>query len=107
MENLKAAFDVLDDGSNIPVGHDKASGHLVFDICMKIERKSRWVEDGHKNHKPEYCVFSGVVSRESVRIKLTHYDLNDFPICACDVQNAYLKDPSSENTMFHVVQSLD
>ena len=32
MENLKVAFDILEDGANPPVGYNKASGHLVFDV---------------------------------------------------------------------------
>ena len=36
------------------------------------------------------------MSRESVRIVLTHDTLNDVPICACDTQNNYLKVLSSE-----------
>ena len=36
------------------------------------------------------------MSRESVRIALTYAALNNLPICACDIQNAYLQAPSSE-----------
>ena len=39
MENLKATFDVLEDRVKIPVGRSKASGHLVFDARMTLERK--------------------------------------------------------------------
>ena len=39
MENLKVAFDVLEDGAKIPVGYTKASGHLIFDNRMTLERK--------------------------------------------------------------------
>jgi hypothetical protein len=37
-----------------------------------------------------------VVSRESVHIALTSTALNGLPVCACDIQNAYLQAPSSE-----------
>ena len=37
MENLKVDIDILEDGAKIPVGHDKASGHLVFDIRIALE----------------------------------------------------------------------
>ena len=36
------------------------------------------------------------MSRESVRIVLTHAALNNLPVFACDIQNAYFQDPSSE-----------
>ena len=96
MENLKVAFDILEDGAKVPVGYHKASGHLVFDVRMTLERKARWVKDGHKTPEPEWSTFAGVVSRESVRIALTCSALNDLPVCAYDLQNSYLKARSSE-----------
>ena len=103
MENLTVAFDILDDGSQIQVDHNKSSGYLEFDFRMTLERKSRWFKDGHKTPKPELSTFAGVISRESTRIILTHAALNDVSICACDIQNTYFQVPSSENTMLFVV----
>ena len=37
---------------------------------------------------------------ERARVALTHSALNDVPICVYDIQNAHLKEPSSENTIF-------
>ena len=61
-----------------------------------IEQKDRWVKDGHRIPEPKQSTFSGVVSRDSVRIALTCASLKDLPICACDIQNAYFHAPSSE-----------
>lgn len=96
MENLKVAFDILPEGKNAPPGYAKASGHLVFDVRMTLERKARWVKDGHRTPEPGWSTYAGVVSRESVRIAFTYAALNDLPICGCDIQNAYLQAPSSE-----------
>ena len=41
IENFKVAFDILEDGSKIPVIHRRASGHLVFDACMTLGQKAR------------------------------------------------------------------
>ena len=41
MANLKVAFDILPNGKLIPHGYTKASGHLVFDVRMTLERKLR------------------------------------------------------------------
>ena len=90
------AFDILPEGSKPPPGYTSTSGHLVFDVRMTMERKARWVKDGHKTPEPSCCTFAGVVSRESVRIALTYAALNNLPICAADIQNAYLQAPSSE-----------
>jgi hypothetical protein len=96
MENLKVAFDILPHGKKAPVGYTKSSGHLVFEVRMTLERKARWVKDGHRTKNPENSTYAGVVSRESVRIALLYAALNDLPVCACDIQNAYLQAPSSE-----------
>ena len=96
MGNLKVAFDILPEGSKPPKGYTRASGHLVFDVRMTLERKARWVKDGHKTPTPEWSTYAGVVSRESVRIAMTYAALNGLPICAADIQNAYLQAPTSE-----------
>lgn len=96
MENLKVAFDILKDNQEPPPGFTKASGHLVFDVRMTLERKARWVKDGHKTPQPEWSTYAGVVSRESIRIALTYAALNGLPVCGCDIQNAYLQAPTTE-----------
>ena len=96
MQNLKVAFDILPEGSMPPVGFTKSSGHIIFDVRMTLERKARWVKDGHKTRQPENSTYAGVVSRESVRIALLSAALNALPVCACDIQNAYLQAPTSE-----------
>ena len=63
---------------------------------MTLERKARWVVDGHKTPIPEWSSFSGVVSRESVRIAFIYAALNGLPDCAPDIRNAYLQAPASE-----------
>ena len=90
------AVNILDDSETMTPGWTKASGHIVFDVCMTLERKARWVKDGHKTPEPDNSTYAGVVSRESVRIALTYAALNNLVVCACDIQNAYLQSPSSE-----------
>ena len=45
IEKLKVSFDVLEDETKISVGYNKTSVHLVFDVRMKIEQKTRWIKD--------------------------------------------------------------
>ena len=80
MENLKVAFDILHKGQTPPQGYTKASGHLVFDVRMTLERKARWVKDGHRTPEPETSTFAGVVSRESIRMPSPMHHLMD---CLC------------------------
>ena len=96
MKNLQVAFDILENNQDLPPGHTKASGHLVWDVRMTLERKVRWVKDGHKTPEPSWSTYAGVVSRESVRIALTYAALNNLDVFGADIQNAYLQAPSSE-----------
>ena len=96
MDNVKIAFDILSDDQKLPPGYSKTSGHIIFDVRMTLERKARWVKDGHKTPQPDWSTYAGVVSRESVRIAFTYASLNGLPVCGCDIQNAYLQAPASE-----------
>ena len=97
MFNVGVAFEILDDNQRVPVGYEKVSGHLIFDVKMDFTRKARYVLDGHKTEKPDnISTYAGVVSRESVRIALTYAALNGLEVCAGDIRNAYLQAPSSQ-----------
>ena len=105
IENLKIAFYILKNGAKIPVGYNKSSGQLVFDVHMTLERKSLWEKDGDRNPEPEWPTFSIVASIERVSIELTCVALNDLSVYYRNIQNAYLQDPSSEK--YHVICSPD
>ena len=96
MYQVSVAFEILEEGKKAPPGWTKSSGHLVFDVKMDLTWKARWVKDGHLTRDPETSTYAGVVSRESVRIALTYAALNDLPVTAADIRNAYLQAPSSE-----------
>ena len=106
MENLKVAFDIMPDGKYPPVHHTKSSGHLICDVRMMLELKSRWVKDGPKTPQPEWSTFAGVLSREIIRITLTYAALNYIPIFVANVQNAYLQDSLPENITLSMVLNL-
>ena len=89
MDNLKVAFDIKPEGSRPPVNYILATGHLIFDVRIMLERKARWVQDGHKTPILEWSTFDGVVSRESVHIAFIYTALNGLPVCPYDIQNAY------------------
>ena len=96
MKNVGVAFKILEQGEHVPPGYTKSSGHLVFDVRMNFQCKARWVKDGHKTPDPETSNYAGVVSRESIRILLTHAALHGVPVMAADIRNAYLQAPTSE-----------
>ena len=66
MKNVGVAFDILDNDQNLPLGYNKASGHLIFDVKMDLTCKARWVLDGQKCENPTISSYAGVVSRERV-----------------------------------------
>ena len=67
---------------------------------MDFIRKARWVNDGHKTPTPIWSTYSGVVSRESVRIALTYAALNDITVMEADIQNTYLEATASDQHYF-------
>jgi hypothetical protein len=89
MHNVGIAFEVLE-----PTW-EKVGGHLVFDLKMTLERKARWVLDGHLTPDADYSTYAEVVSRESVRIALRYTSLNGIDDTATDIRNAYIQAPSS------------
>ena len=95
MSNVGLAFDIKDSMKNVPPGWTKVTGHLIFDVKMTLQRKARWVLDGHLTSDVEYSTYAGVVSRESVRIALTYAALNGLDVWCADIRNAYIQAPSS------------
>ena len=63
---------------------------------MDFTRKARYVGRGDKIPKPMNSTYSGVVSRESVRIALTYAALNDPEVISADIMSAYLQAPCTE-----------
>ena len=95
MGNVCVTFEILGQNAKAPPGWFKASGHIVFDVKMDFTQKARWVKEGHKTPDSKTC-FAGVVSRNIIRIALTHAALLDLPVMGADIRNAYLQAPSSE-----------
>ena len=89
MSKLRVAFDILDENQHDPPGYSKASVHIIFDVRMTLERKSRWVKYGHRTPEHNHSTYAGIVSCKSVIIALTYNALNHLDVCACDIQNAF------------------
>ena len=96
MSNLRVVFDILDKNQHAPPGYSKTRGHIIFDVCMTLERKARWVKDEHLIPEPNHSNYACVFSHEIFRISLTYADLNHIDVCDCDIKNDYLQSPSSE-----------
>ena len=96
MYNVVLAFEIMYHGQRAPPGWKRVSGNLIFDVKMDFTRKARCVLNGNIRPDPEGSKYAYVVSRESIRIVLTYAELNGLDICAADIRNAYLQEPSSQ-----------
>ena len=85
MTNVAVAFHILEHGENEPVGYEHIACHLIFDVKMDLRRKARFVAGEHTTNPPTESTYTGVVSRESVRIAFTIAALNDLDIFAADI----------------------
>lgn len=69
MENLSVVFEVLPEGSRPPPGYTKSSGHIIFDVRMTLERKTRWVKHGHKSKDPDNCTYITLIGSADVLVE--------------------------------------
>ena len=94
--NLLVAFKILEDHESPPPGFTKLSGNWMFDAKMDFNRKARWVKVRHLTPNPTTSSYSGVVSRERIRILLIYAALHKIDVMAGDIINAYTQAPTSE-----------
>lgn len=99
MSKVEVAFKFNEDGS-IPIGFQKITCHLIFDVKFDLTRKARYVGGGHVTSVPAAQSYSSVVSRDSVRIMFLVAALNDLNIKMCDIGNAYLNAETRERVYF-------
>jgi len=86
MKNCSKAFEILPEGTRIPVGHTHIKCHLIFDVKHgSLERKARYVAGGHMTAPPASITYASVVSRESVRIAFVLAALNGLEIEVADI----------------------
>ncbi len=89
MKDVHIAFKLLLNGQSAPIGYQKISCHMIFDIKMEdFCRKARLVAGGHRTKAPATITYASVVSRETVRIALLMAALNDLEVKIGDVLNA-------------------
>lgn len=100
MKNVEVAFNFLGEDESVPIGFNKISCHLIFDVKFSLERKARYVAGGHLNSVPPAMTYASVVSRDSVRIMFLLAALNDLNVKMCDIGNAYLNAETRERVWF-------
>ena len=85
--------DQIQQDKSLYVGFQGITCDMIFDVKMDLTRKSRFVAGGRLTETPASITYSGVVSRDSIRLAFLIAALNDLDIIACDVGNAYLNVP--------------
>ena len=65
MNNVRVAFQILDENEEVPIGYKFICCHMIFDIKMEdFRRKSRRVAGSHMTDTPAAITYASVVSRE-------------------------------------------
>ena len=86
MKYLIPDFKKLDNGDIPRIVYHRVNCHMIFDDKMKyLRRKARLVAGGNTAELPSTITYASVVSRETVRIALTLYFLDDFPVKIADI----------------------
>ncbi len=97
MKEMRIAFNILSDGSSVPIGYQKIPCHMIFDVIMEdFRRKARLVAGGHLTKAPATITYANVVSCETVRLALTFASLNNLRVKVGNVLNAYITAPVKE-----------
>ena len=74
---MSVSFDILEENQRPSPNNNHVRLYLIFDVKMDFTRKARLVAEGCSTPDPINSTYTGVVSRESVRIAFTYAALND------------------------------
>jgi len=97
MKEVEIVFKILHGDKRVPTTYQQIRCHIIFDVKMEdFHRKARYVAHGNMTEASKTLTYASVVSRESVRIVLTHAALNDLEVKSADIKNTYLTDPVTE-----------
>ena len=80
MSNIRVAFDILDASRNVEQERIYLDCSMCFEVKMDFRRKARYVSNGPKTPDLNSTTYTGVVSRESVRIALTFAALMELKV---------------------------
>jgi hypothetical protein len=94
MKDICIAFKILVNRQSAPIGYQKISCHMIFDIKMEdFCRKARLVPRGHQTNASATITYASVVSCEIVCIALLIAALNDLEVKIGNVLNTYITAP--------------
>jgi hypothetical protein len=97
MKNVRISFKFLYGEESVPPTYQEIRCHMIFDVNMEdFRRNERFVAGGHTNDTSHSMTYASVVPRESVRVTLTLYALNDLDVKMSDIESAYLMAPLTE-----------
>ena len=78
MDNVKVAFEILDDNETVPRDHQFVRCHMIFDVKMEdFLRRACFVPASHMTSAPADMTYAIILSRETVHVALTIAALND------------------------------
>ncbi len=97
MENIRVAFNALEDDRNVPHGVQFVECHIIFDIKMEdFCCKACLVAGRHMTNVPAMYTYASVVTCETVHIALMLAALKSLKVMAANIMNTYITAPCKE-----------
>ncbi len=97
MQNIRVAFDTLEDRRNVPRGFQFVKCHMIFAIKMEdFHCKAHLVAGRHMTNVPATYTYVSIAMHETVHIALILAALNLLDMMAADIMNAYVTVPCKE-----------
>ena len=97
MNAVKVVFKICDNDGIPPIGSLYMKCHMVLSIKKEdFSRKACLVAKVHMVEASKSLTYTGMVSKESVRISMTLVAWNDLEVMTSNIQNSYLPAPGSE-----------
>ncbi len=97
MQNIRVAFNALEDGRNVLHGFQLVKCHIIIKIKMEdFHCKAHLVAGGHMTNVPATYTYASVIMPETVCIALMLAALNLLDVMVTDIMNAYITAPCKE-----------
>ena len=99
--NVETTFKILHNSLSMPIGYEKVTKYLVYNMKIDFTRNSQW----HKTHMREDLMHVGIVSRVSIRIAFAYTILNGLDAFVANNRNAYLQVLTLEK--YYIIYNLE
>ncbi len=97
MQNVRVAFDTLEDGRNVPHGFPFVKCHMIFDIKLEgFHCKTCLIAGVHVTNVPATYTYASFITHETICISLMLVAMNSQEVVAADIMNTYKTAPCKD-----------